>query len=219
MQWLERLVELRSRPADVTSWNDRMFEAHELFAHETFLYIVAALLKSGAFQALAEVYRTHYLLPETEQQGEVVFDTFDIFHSHARRIASLVTPAGQQLLSPTAAVFKGNATKPDIPFVSIIDADLMTFLAAMLGKDTRWYPDTLFYLGYLRARPFFLRATQHKHFRKLALITGIENADELRKKALEGYDRIGVKEWSTFGMYVHGSIWNALNLDKLDTIL
>lgn len=54
MQWLERLVELRSRPVEVTQWNDTMFEAHELFAHETFLYIVAAL---KAPRTLAESQR------------------------------------------------------------------------------------------------------------------------------------------------------------------
>lgn len=37
---LERLLELKSRPTGVNSWNEVWFEAHRVFAYETFLYIV-----------------------------------------------------------------------------------------------------------------------------------------------------------------------------------
>lgn len=40
---LERLCELKARPADVSQWNDSWSDAHAIFVLETFLYVVAAL--------------------------------------------------------------------------------------------------------------------------------------------------------------------------------
>jgi hypothetical protein len=62
---LEQLLELKSRPSDVNSWNETWFEAHRVFVYETFLYVVAALLRAGSFDTLRLLFTTHYQLPET----------------------------------------------------------------------------------------------------------------------------------------------------------
>jgi len=79
LSFLEELRELKSRPANVNSWSDAWFEAHSLFVYETFLYIVAALLKTHAYQILHEIFTSHYLLPETERSSNNGFDAFDCF--------------------------------------------------------------------------------------------------------------------------------------------
>jgi hypothetical protein len=99
-----------------------------------------------------------------------------------------------------------------------MEADLLAFLVSSLNENMRWYPQTLFYSGYGRILPFFLRASQHKHFKKLSIITGIETAEELRNKAKEGFERMKVNQWSDFSFHANVSFWNALNMDKLDTI-
>jgi hypothetical protein len=48
IEMLERLLELKSRPPELNSWNNAWFEAHSVFVYETFLYIIAALMKTGA---------------------------------------------------------------------------------------------------------------------------------------------------------------------------
>jgi SEFIR domain len=65
--FLEELRELKSRPPEVNSWNDTWFEAHSLFVYETFIYIVAALLKTNAYRILHEVFSSHYLLPASNE--------------------------------------------------------------------------------------------------------------------------------------------------------
>ena len=53
-------------------------------------------------------------------------------------------------------------------------------LMAFLSPDAEWYPQTLHYASRSEF-PFFIRATQHKYFLKLATITGINDANALRE--------------------------------------
>ena len=216
---LEKLLELRSRPKEVTNWNDVWFEAHELFVCETFLYIIAALLKAMAFETIHEIFTSSYLKPETQRyRVNDNFVRFDLFWATSGTLNPLLAPKGQRLLSPAAELFKRQATRQDIKYESIMEADLLALLLAALNDGMRWYPQTLFYAGYGRMFPFFLRASQHKHFQKLAVITGITTADELRNKAKEGLAKMRADQWSDFSFHANVSFWFALNMDNLDTI-
>jgi hypothetical protein len=216
---LEKLLELRSRPKEVTSWNDVWFEAHRIFVWETFLYIVAALLKAGAFTILNEVFTTSYLKPESESSSSNdTFVRYNAFLAFSQMLDPLLAPKGQRLFSPAAALLKRQATREDLRFESIMEADLLVFLATALYPSLSWYPQTLFYTGYGNQFQFFIRAAQHKHFKKLAIITGIGTAEELKAKAKEGFDRMKIDKWSDFSFHMNVSFWNALNMDKLDTI-
>ncbi|MHB9009195.1 MAG: SEFIR domain-containing protein [Limisphaerales bacterium] len=188
--FLERLREMKSRPAEVTQWNDSWFEAHSLFVYETFLYIVAALLKAGSYQVLHEVFTSHYLLPETDRHEDQRFDTFGCFYGYSQALQSVLAPKGKRLYSPGAELIKRQADRNDIPFASIIEAELLILLMALLTPHARWYPGTLRYASYNRDFPIFVRATQHKAFQKLAIITGIADADKLREAAKEGHGRL-----------------------------
>lgn len=216
LELLERLLELKSRPPELNSWNDSWFDAHEFFAYETFLYIIAALLKTNALLVLHTVFNSHYLLPETERYREDLFVRFDRFYGTADSLQLVLAPEGKRLFSPAAELTKRQADRTDIPFKSILEAELLILLMALITPDTRWYPQTLYYTRETRQFPLFLRASQHKHFIKLAIITGIDNADVLRESAKNGYSRLGIDQWHNF--HFIDSFWRVLNMDKLDTI-
>ena len=88
---------------------------------------------------------------------------------------------------------------------------------SFIEQETRWYPQTLHYAQYDREFPFFLRARQHKNFKKLATITGIDNADTLREAVKQGHERLLVNQWTDF-IRSNISLGNAMNMDKLDTL-
>lgn len=213
---LERLLELKARPTELISYNEAWFEAHAVFVYETFLYIVAALLKTNSFVVLQEVFTTQYLLPQTDRVSEYGFDTFGGFWGSSRTLQSVLAAKDQQLKSPAAELIKRQADRDDVPFKAVMEAELLTLFIALLTPDVRWYPQTLHYASYNREFLFFLRATHHKHFRKLATITGRGNADELREAVKEGLGRMGVDRWLDF--YRTGSFWSLMNMDKLNTI-
>ncbi|MEO5956206.1 MAG: SEFIR domain-containing protein [Nitrospiraceae bacterium] len=218
LKFLEVLRELKSRPAEVTSWNDGWFEAHALFVHETFLYIVASLIETQAFGILHEVLTSHYLLPESDRRNEQAFDTFDGFYAHSETLQAVLAPEGRRLLSPAAELIKRQADRSDVPFTAVMQAELLVLLMTFLTPDTRWYPGTLHYSSRGREFPLFLRATQHKHFRALATITGIESADRLRQAVKDGQERLQINQWHDFHFGFGATFWGLMNLDKLDTL-
>jgi hypothetical protein len=216
IEFLERLRELKSRPAELNSWNESWFEAHSLFVYETFLYIVAALLKTGAYQVLHEIFSTHYLLPDTARFSNRKFETFECFYGNSEALQAELAPPGQTLHSPAAELIKRQADREDLPFSSIIEAELLILLMAFISQDVRWYPQTLHYSSYSNQFQFFIRATQHKHFLKLATITGISEADKLRAAVQEGQTRVGINGWYNFRFA--NSFWESLNMDHLDSL-
>ncbi len=214
---LEKLLELRTRPTEINCFNDAWFEAHRLFAYETFLYILAALLKANAFTTMNGVFTQGYLAPESESSSNDRFVRFDAFYAHSQTLNEVLAPPGQRLLSPAGTLIKQQATRVDIPFKSIMEVDLLALLSAALGEHMRWYPQTLVYAGY-GALPFFLRASQHKHFKKLTLITASQSADELRTKVKAGFERMNTNQWSDFSFHANVSFWAAANMEQLDSI-
>lgn len=213
---LEKLRELKSRPAEINSWNDSWFEAHSVFVYETFLYIVAALLKSRAYGVLNNIYTSHYLLPSSDQYGNQKFEKFDCFYGYSETLQSVLAPPNQKLYAPAAELIKKQADREDIPFSDIRQADLLTLLMSFITPETRWYPATLHYSSYGNGYPFFVRAAQHKNFLKLARITGIESVEELRSKIKEGQIRVGANRWHNF--HYESDFGASMNIEELDSL-
>jgi len=214
---LERLRALKSRTPEMSSWNDAWFDAHKLFVYETFLYIIAALLKTGAFSDLHNVFTSHFLLSETERQrGIYAFERFDSFYASSPILNAVLAPEGKQLYSPAAELTKRQANRSDVTFENIVEADLLTLLISLITPDTNWFPQTLYYSKFSRESAFFLRATQHKYFAKLAIITGVDSADALREAVKRGIARLGANQWQGFDC--NRNFWQPMNMDGLDTI-
>ncbi|MGA7194154.1 MAG: SEFIR domain-containing protein [Anaerolineales bacterium] len=216
ISFLERLRELKSRPPELNSWNDAWFEAHSVFIYETFLYIIASLIKTQSFEVLNEIFTTNYLRPSSDRHGDRAFETFNAFYGHSDALQSVLAPQGKKLFSPAAEFIHRNADRADLPFKSILEAELLVLLMSFLNPDARWYPQTFYYAGYGDCVfPLFLRATQHKYFIKFAVITGIKDANELRERVKNGYEQRGVSQWYNFDFQ---DFWGMMNLDKLDTL-
>lgn len=213
---LERLLELKSRPPEVNAWNEVWFEAHCVFVYETFLYVIAALIRTGAFSILHLVFTSHYLLPETEAHGLHRFVRFSAFYGYSETL-QILAPKDKKLYAPAAELIKRQADRTDLPFPEIMQAELLVLMMAFITDGVRWHPQTLHYSSHGGAFPFFLRAAQHRHFQKLAQITGIENADQLREAVKAGHQRLGVSNWHNFWMSDR-SFWENMNMDALDTL-
>ena len=216
IDFLEKLRELKARPVELNQYDDNWFEAHELFVFETFLYIIAALLKARAFEDLNNVFTSHYIVPPTERYIYGQFMRFDGFFAHSRTLNPILAPEGQEFLSPAAELLKRQANREDIPFFDLIQADLLTLLMALITPGTRWYPQLIYYSGYGAEFLFFMRASQHKNFANFATITGIADANVLREKVKEGLDQSSGQLRNFFMQGVN--FWSATNMDNLDTI-
>lgn len=213
---LERLLELKSRPQEVNSWNDTWFEAHRVFVYETFLYIVAALLKTDSFGSLHLILTNHYMLPEAEATGANCFDTFSAFYGYSESL-QILAPEGKRLYAPAAELIKRQASRTDLSFTDVMQAELLVLMMALVTDACQWYPQTLHYLSRSGAFLFFVKAARRRDFRKLVKITGIGSADELRAAVKAGYERLKVSDWRNFWMSDR-SFWSSMNMDGLDTL-
>lgn len=213
---LERLLELKSRPPEVNPWSDGWCEAHSVFVYETFLYIVAALLKTDSFGSLRLILTNHYLLPETEASGVNRFDTFAAFYGYSETL-QILAPKGQKLYAPAATLIKRQADRTDLPFAAVMQAELLVLMMAFITEGCRWYPQTLHYLSRAGAFPFFVRAARRRDFQKLAKITGVSGGDELRAAVRSGHEKLGVDRWHNFWVSDR-SFWGSMNMDALDTL-
>lgn len=210
---LEKLYELKSRPEEVSSWNDTWFEAHSVFVYESFLYIVAALMKVGCYRVLHEVYTTSYINPPTVRNHNYEFEAFSCFHGHSETLQSVLRP-NDRLYSPEAELIKEHADRQDITFQNVAQAEALTLTMALL-LEVHWYPGTLHYAASYQSMPFFVRATQHKHFANLATITDIATGEEMREKFKAALDASSLNR---SGAFFRMNFSTLMNLDKLDTI-
>ena len=214
---LERLLELKARPAEVTRWNNDWFGAHSVFVYETFLYVVAALIRANGFGVLRSVFQAHYLLPETDRYGEESFCRFDHFHGGSEALSkALNAPDGQRYLSPTAELFKQQATRADIAFKGIMEAELLTFMAYLVSDGRWWYPGTLHYADHSWVSPLFLRATRHADFLNVGSAVGFDDADALRQAVRDGA-KAKLSQYGSSAVFM-GNPLRMMNIDRLDTL-
>ncbi len=213
---LEKLLDLKSRPSEVNQWSDNWFEAQGVFVYETFLYIVASLMKTEAYDTLNLILTSHYLLPQTEMRWDNRFKDFGAFLGFSGSL-QILAPEGKKLYAPAAELIKRQSDREDLPFSLIIEAELLVLLMAFISEDVSWFPQTLHYEGRASSFPFFIKATQHRGFKKLVKITGIEDVNELREAVKKGHERMQVDKWTTFFIYDR-SFWESMNLDNMDTL-
>ena len=214
MGFLESLSEVKSRPAGLNSYNYSWFEAEVLFVYETFLYLVAALLKKSAYSLLHDVFTSHYLKPQSERHSGNQFDTFGAFWGQAGVLQSALS-GGRLFYSPAAELIKRQADRPDIPFGEIMQAELLATLMTWVTDQASWFPQTLNYLSQSDF-PFFVRAARHRDYLKLAIITGISDADVLRATVKAAIAQNTVNQWP--GIHMPRSFWECLNMSLLDSL-
>jgi len=211
--FLEKLPDLKYRPDELESWRECWFDAHVIFVYETFLYIIASLLKTRSYRVLHDVF-THRYFPSNTRAlySQDNDETFRCFYGHSELLQlTLLSSNGSKYYSANAELIKRHADVKEMPFSSIIEADLLILLMAYLNPNVSfWYPQTLCYAPYRNRNtfPLFVRAEQHKGFLNLAEIIGINDVDELRKKVREGSQR--------FHYNYNGSFSNPLNYMNID---
>jgi hypothetical protein len=214
---LTRLLEMASRPREVNSWSDDDFHAHKAFAYETFLYILAALIKNEKFLLAHEVLTTHFELPETSLSNDYQFCGFNEFYFSSELLQSKLSPTNMRLYSPVGELLKINAERQDLIFSDIMQADLIATLMSLITNGRYWYPQTLYYANFSQKYPFFIRATQHKHFKKLLELTGYKNAETLKSAITENIER-SKREYAVGGGFRGVSYPKVFNMDRWDTL-
>lgn len=218
-EFLEKILALKYKPPEVTSWNGAWFDAHRIFAYEMFLYLIAVLVRANKYVNIREVLTSHYILPDSEANSGRDFVTFDEFYTFSEALEYRNKRLKLNRISMIADIVKERTTRSDIPFRDIMQAESIVLLVVLLSDAYHWYPHTLVYSGRGGMRfPFFVRAAQHKYFSHIQTVTGIKSGNELRQKFQEGCEKHSVKRWTDLMFWADVSFRNSMNIDALDTI-
>ncbi len=195
-EFLEKLLALKYRPPEVTTWDETWFDAHRVFVYEMFLYLIAVLVKTDRYSNIRSVLTTKYILPESETGRGRDFVAFDEFYTGSQALANRNNRLKLNRISLIADVVKERATRSDLPFRDIMQSELIIMLVVLLSDEYHWWPHTLVYSGYGGPRfPVFVHAAQRKYFSRLQAITGIGSGDELRQRFREGCEKHGIRQW------------------------
>ena len=214
---LEQMLVLKSRPSGLSSWQEYWFDGLKVFVYKTFLYVVAALMKARSYALLGEVLQSGFLRPSSEvYKPQDRFGGVELFYGHSELLGLSLQEGNQRLHSPAAQLLLRQADRNDLVFTDVIQAELLVFLKGLTSSKFRWFPQSLVHARG-QVPEFFVRAAQHRHFKNLAAVIGITNADELRAKATAGYEDSGVGNSPMFWM-AYSSPWHLLNTDQYDTI-
>ncbi len=117
INFFERILELRTRSSDQSSWKESWFDGHQQFAYETFIYIVASLLKREAFKTLNLVFLTNYMVPKIERSQYNQFGRFTRFWTAAGSLQSAIAGSDHtRYLSPAAEIIKRHSNRSDLDF-------------------------------------------------------------------------------------------------------
>jgi hypothetical protein len=214
--FLEQLLEVGSRPPNVSRWSEAWFEAIKVFIYETFIYIVAALLKNRAYGLLNDVLSSSYIVPRSNRYGNNEFGRIEQFFHSSDFFQVALAPANTRLYSPTAELIKRHADRIDLALDRLIEADLVIFLKAITSRQFRWHPQTIFYANNSEF-PFLIRAAQRRNFKHLATVIGISDSGTLKNQAKQGYEESGIPHMSDFHMSMR-TPWESLRIDAYDTV-
>lgn len=211
---LERLLALKGPPSDFGGYNEAWFDAYSLFTYECFMYVVAALIKTGDYESLKGVIHNHYLPPKS-WANQNKLERFDAFYAHTSAITEALTetdPQKRRFNNQPAELLKRSANSQHICFHDVCEADALLFIVGT-ACGIRWYPQTSYYwsMGSTSRFSLFLRASQKSEFKLLAAVFDVTSGEELRRRLNErGESALGPGT-----NYMSSPSFNIQNLDTL----
>jgi hypothetical protein len=212
---LERLLVIREKPEELSMWCNDWFKAIHIFTYETFLYLIATLIRTGSWSLLRTVYTTSFYNPNNATNTP--FSRFGHFYAYCQEINPLIADKGHYL-SAVAELIKRQANRTDISFKDLKQADALTLLMALIDESVYWFPQLFYYVQMGEQFPLFVKATRSEDFVKLCTVTGIHNAQELKDRVHKGAKRLDVDRWHDFRFTFDNDFSSIFNLENLHTL-
>lgn len=214
------LLKLYQKPDDVTAWFPKIADNFYFLVYELFLYLTAILVQCKRLTELDKLLARTYFDPtlRTATHPNGSFAGFPVFNRPCETLDNdRMKRLGLRRLSVTADIIKERATRRDVSFDLLMQADLILFLRSILHprhNEKRWIPKCLVFGESGRPFEFFARAASKRYFGQVTRALGVLSKDELMEKFLAAGKRgeAGV-DW----LYRNLDIPSVANFERLDT--
>lgn len=175
-----------SKPLNKERWIEGENDNLRFFVHEAFLYLIAVLVKTEKFQEVSDLLTQTYFSQQLAQLEGLQSGAFDYSSFNRYFLHPHFKAAGyNNRRSAEAEFLRSRATRRDISFEDLMQADFLLYLYSVLHLDGiwaefAWYPFTNAFTNY-RAQPFeiFARARSTKYFERLKTVLSVESKDAL----------------------------------------
>ena len=181
--FLEKLAALQKRPESVNSWNEDEIDNYRFFGYESFLYLIAACLRTRQYGSAAAFMESEYHVPKTlggndfYASSAVEFNdpitTLDEFRKHRLKLNAI---------SVAASLIKSRAPSGPISFREVMQADFLLYVRMFFpkrGQFSHWLPRCLPYAERDGAMELFAKATGDRGFEPLKTLLRISDRDAL----------------------------------------
>lgn len=217
--FLEKLIPYTFRPESVQSWSEVDFDNYRFFNYELMLCFVATLLhlekyeEAGFFLHAQYFYRNDTC--ELRQNG------IEIFNRYTRSLDEFRNNRlGLRRVSVTADLIKARATRKDLTFDEIRQADLVIhYVTQLRGGRFEWFPRTSVYGGRGSGIELFERMVSKRHFQKVKALLGVDTVEELKTLIEQCVARNNGegRSYSGFWDFDVRPIENIINVQKIAT--
>lgn len=165
-------------PKGMNSWMTIAFDNYRFLTYELFLYFIAVLIKAKRFDEAHQFLQREFYV--TDSHGN---DRFWGFAALRPYLDSIEVQRKQRLklnrISVMADLLKESATRRDIGFSELAEADAVLYLRSYLQKSRSqiWYPNTVIYRE-MNGGPakLFRMSESSKYFSALKVILGVDPA-------------------------------------------
>lgn len=178
-RFIEKLIPYTERPENSTQWQNWDFDNFKFIVHEIFLYTIAIFIKHEQFEFVNELLKTPYYFAENSNRGQSAAIDFSKLRGHMGSLEHRNKRLSLRRLSLRADILKDRAKTSGIEFKSLMQADFILYLRAIL-ESNRWWPETLIYSTHSYG-PFeiFARSTSTTYFHRAKVALGLEKKEDL----------------------------------------
>ncbi|HHL2560768.1 TPA: SEFIR domain-containing protein [Yersinia enterocolitica] len=184
-RFFEALIPYMSTPANVNQWSEWDFDNFKFIIHELFLYAVAIFTKYEKFTELNVLLTQQYYVAGRLDYGKDSMVGYEVFREYLRSLGHRNDRLKLNRLSIRADLLKQRSKSSGIEFRYLMQADFILFMRNEVQKTdfyTRWFPDTLLYIGHFHsAFEVFARSSSKSYFEKAKYILGIDKPSDLNE--------------------------------------
>jgi len=184
-RFFEKLLAFYKARENAPYFNDNDFDNFKFIIHELFLYCIATFVSHGRFDAAAYFVNNEYYVGDTIGTPAQPMMPYVIF----RRYLEILEYRNRRLKLGRASLrfdlLKQRCEGSGVDFRHLMTADLCLYLRSHKGDQPRlWWPETLLSVAtYPVTFEVFARAKSKAYFEKLKPLLGVEDRDELMRRA------------------------------------
>lgn len=216
--FFERLAFFSFIPENVTSYTNVDCDNYFFINYELFLYFSAVLLKLKKYDELAYFVHTPFFI---KCRGELQYFYVEIFNKYATSLEEIRKHRLQlKRLSIMADLLKARATRKDITFEDLVEADLLLHYITELNPVGRgWFPRSSVYQRGSRIN-IFSKMVSCTHFDKIKSLLNISNKEDLKNKLGEYIKKKEVQGGYNYSRFEYDilPLPEAVDLNQIATI-